>query len=796
MRVSLNWVTRLLGKDSLGISNDELLSKLIAHVAEIEEIDSTGPSLDGVVIGKILTCEQHPNADRLRVCTVDVAGESPLPIVCGAPNVAAGQKVAVATIGCTLEMIEDGQIKPFTIKKGKLRGEASHGMICAEDELGLGNSHDGIMVLDEGAEIGAPLTSALSSGDHVLIVDNHNINHRPDLWGHIGWAREIAVLLETDFSAAIDTSFNPQGNNWSVDIQDDNCVTYCGAVVEGVDNRQSPEWMQEVLNAAGVRPLGLLVDITNYVMLELGEPMHAFDRRHISGEKITVRNAQEKEPFTTLDGSEHQLNNHDLLITDNDKALALAGIMGGADSMVSDDTTCIVLEAAIFKPGAIRRTRISSGVASESSNRFEKGLYPCMAAAAINRAIALLQEIIPECTVSDKFSQGAVSSEQRILNYDYNLVRSYLGVDISDQTQDNSLQALGFEKQGNQWLVPWWRHKDIEASIDFVEEVARFYGYQQLPAEVPRLPASSPQRNHLRESEHRCRSIMSAQSWDEVMCYAFSSDVWAQTLQWDESKVIHLDHPLSSEQTVMRLDLLPNLFEAALRNRRHFSQVRLYEIGKRYGQNINQAPCVDEIQCIAGIICEQGNDTPFYDARDAALNLLTSLGYDAAYAVSDVERIGLLASRSIELKIGKHSIGYVSEIADDLRKKHKCKDRVAYFHIELENIVCNIDTPRPVSMNTPSKYQEVEREFTWVCPENALYADIETAVKKASGKLCQGVELITVYRGDQIEDSHKAVSMRVLLQSADHTLSEKELSKFHKKIVSTVEHTTTAKLRS
>ena len=796
MQISLNWIARLLQIDGLSADDETLLNELTDHLAEIEGIEHGGPDLEGVVVGHVKTCEKHPEADRLSVCSVDVGGEADLSIVCGAPNVAAGQKVAVATIGTTLSMKDkEGQLQSFKIKKSKLRGVKSEGMICAEDELGLGDNHDGIMVFDDQAEIGADLKTALPGADRVLDIDNHNINHRPDLWGHLGWARELAIIFDHEIPAAPDTSFAADAGNWSVDIQDENCKTYCGAVVEGVDNRSSPQWMQDVLNSAGVRPLGLLVDVTNYVMLELGEPMHAFDRRQISGDKIIVRSATDEEVFQTLDDQEHKLKAGDMLIADDEKALALAGIMGGKNSMVQDDTTCIVLEAAIFDAGQIRRTRIRTGLSTDSSNRFEKSLFPCLAPAAINRAIALIQEIIPEAKVSQRFYSGAITMDERVLSHDTERARKMIGTDISDAQQEQTLTQLGFEKRGSDWLVPWWRHKDIEASIDFVEEVGRVHGYSQLPAEIPRLPAAVPQVNHLRQSEHRLRRTLSAHGWDEIATYAFTSDEWAAYLHWSDEQIVRLDHPLSSEQTVMRLSLLPTVFEAAMRNRRHFDNISIYEIGKIYGQGIWRAPCVDERMCIAGMHIETGNDTPFYAARDAACEALEGLGYTVRFERTDDLPVGVDPKRSVGLKVGKNIIGYVCELDQDTRKRLKCKDAAAYFHIELEQLIADGPVIKPTAMTPPSKYQQVDREFTWVCPEALSWDEITTQVERAAGKLCRDVELITVYRGDQIDENHKAVSMRVVLQSDDHTLSEKELQKTSKKIISTVEHQTSAKLR-
>ncbi|MBA2482816.1 MAG: phenylalanine--tRNA ligase subunit beta, partial [Planctomycetes bacterium] len=626
MRVSLSWIKRLLDSPDLGMTPTELQAKLSLHVAEIEpQLERSGPALDGVVVGKVLTCAQHPNADKLRLTTVDVGAAAPLPIVCGAPNVAVGQTVAVATIGTTLSMKQaDGTVKALTIKSAKLRGEPSEGMICAEDELGLGASHDGIMILPEGLKAGTSLSDALGVGDTVFVLENAAITHRPDLWGHLGWAREVAVITGKKTPQPPDISWQSRGDGWTAEIRDDGCMTYFGAVIEGVKNIPSPQWMQDHLNAVGVRPLGLLIDVTNYVMLELGEPMHAFDLRDIAGKRIEVRSARAGETFTTLDGKAHQLVVGDLLIADGEKALALAGIMGGQGSMVRDDTSSILLEGAIFRPERIRRTRQRTGLMTDSSARFEKGLYPELAPAALNRAIALIDQLIPSCRITHRFAAGAAAGEARAIPFSPNLVKRLIGIDVEPATQRGILDRLGF-RVGDKVEVPWWRRKDVHASADLVEEVARHHGYHKIEPVIPRLAAEAPPMNEQRRAEHRARTLLSGAGWDEVQTYAFTSEAWIDTIGLDALKLIKLSHPLSSEQTVMRPNLVPTLAEALGRNRKHQDDVRIYEIGKRYRVGIGgrgrSDGCDDETMVIAGVCAAARDEAPFYAARDAAMRV-------------------------------------------------------------------------------------------------------------------------------------------------------------------------------
>ena len=798
MRVSLSWIRRILGSEQLPLSAQDLFDRVTLRLAEIDELERTGPQLDGVVVGKVLTCEQHPDADRLRVTTVDVGADEPLPIVCGAPNVAAGQHVAVATVGTKLSMPDkNGELQSITIKKGKLRGQPSHGMICAEDELGLGTSHDGIMVLDGEPALGTPLTDVVQAGDDVFVVDNHNINHRPDLWGHLGWAREIAAICDLPAPAAPNISVAAPAGDMSVHIEDDGCRGYVGACIDGVENIASPQWMQDVLTAAGVRPLGFLVDITNYVMLELGEPMHAFDRRQIAGNTITVRAANEGETMTTLDESEVQLQPSDMLIADSEKPLALAGIMGGAHSGVADDTTSIVLEAAIFDPARIRKTRIRTGIATDSSNRFEKNLYPEGAAAAINRAIELITEVFPNAVVSGHFHSGTTAQDAPVLEHNPQSVERFVGLNVPAEQQFAILATLGCAIENNTVTVPWWRAKDVAEPIDLVEEIVRLYGFEHIEPAPPLLPAATPTPNPLRQAEHRSRHILSREGWDEVQTYGFTSTAWAERLEWPSDKLIHLQHPLAADQSVMRWQLLPTLAEAAARNLRHSSEVSIYEVGKRYGQDIGRAPTVDEVMQVAGVHASTTtDDSPFYAARDAALAIIDGLGYKARLAADESPLPGFTAGRSAVIRVGKAVVAHIGELTTDTAEAAGTSASLAAFIIDLEPLVLDSPAVAPLAFTAPSRYQDVEREFTWVCPESLEWSALESASTSGAGKLFKGIELVTIYRGDQIPEGHKAVSLKVTLQADDRTLSEKDLKKAQNGIIKTVEHKTGAKLRA
>lgn len=791
MRVSTTWIRRLLGRE-LGVSDSELSDRLSVHTCEIEAVHRTGPNLDGIVVGKVLTCAQHPNADRLRVTTVDLGGGLVQPIVCGAPNVAAGQTVAVATLGTRLTMPgKDGKPAEITIKEAKLRGELSRGMICAEDELGLGTSHDGIMVLSDALAAGTPLAVALGLGDAVLEISSTAITHRADLWGHLGWARETAAILGLPAPAPADPAWRDEPAGWSVRIADEGCWSYCGAVVEGVANGPSPAWLRSALEAAGVRPLGLLVDVTNYVMLELGEPMHAFDLRGFRGREVLVRNARAGERLPALDNRDHELAADDLVIADGDRALALAGVIGGAASAVAADTTAIVLEAASFKPERVRRTRIRHGIATDSAARFEKTIQPELCPAAINRAIAILAECCPGSRVTARFHAGPVAGEARSVGLDLAEVDARTGLADGPQVARARLESLGFGVAGEGRVavqIPWWRRKDVQTPADLIEEAGRLAGWHRIAPETPRLPAAAPRANPRRAAEHRSRDVLSAQGWDEVCTYVFAAPAWCAALGCDESTLVRLEHPPQPEWTFLRPSLLPGLLRAVAENRKALPAVACYEIGKRYGAGIGSAG-TDEELVIAGVTAAAGEAAPFFAARDAALALVAGLGHAAGFAVSAEAGPELTPGRSVVITAGGKPCGVASEAPKALRDLAGCPERVGWFRIDLERLVDARGEPAPVRFAAPSRFPAVGNDFTWECDEALAFGAIGQAVRQAGGALVVGHELVGIYRGNPYPPGRKAVTVTVTYQADDRTLDERDIQGVRERIIAAVAKT-------
>jgi phenylalanyl-tRNA synthetase beta chain len=466
--------------------------------------------------------------------------------------------------------------------------------------------------------------------------------------------------------------------------------------------------------------------------------------------------------------------------------------------MVQDDTSTIVLEAAIFAPERIRGTRLRLGAGTDSSSRFEKGLAADGAVVAINRAIQLLQDILPAATVNGRFHAGTLTTPRPSLSLDPQLVRRLGGVDIEPARQQALLAQLGINNSdGSTYSVPWWRHKDLEIAEDLVEEVLRQHGYEHLIEESPRMPVSVPTTLSERAAGAVIRKRLSAHGWDEVQTYVFTDPVWSERLGWAADEVVTLVNAPAADQGIMRRSLLPTLLEAVGRNRRYLNQVSCYELGRVYGVGIGDGALADEEAVLGGVHCAVGDDSPFYAARDAASAASEALGFTPSVkpmSQGDAPT-GLTASRSAQVLIGKTVVGVVGEVNRELRKVVDVDERVAFFELRLGFLLASQKTSPPLQFTAPSRFQQVNREFTWLCPEALAYADVAKAMTQGAKQFFQGVELVTVYRGKGIDEGQKALSMRLHLGSTDKTLSEKDLNKVHKGVVSCVEHQTSAKLR-
>ena len=581
MLISYRWLQRHVDLD--GVSPERVCELFTMHTAEVEGLEPFAPVLSDVVVGHVVEREKHPDADKLSVCKVDVGAEAPLQIVCGAPNVDAGLHVAVARVGTRLP----GDIK---IKKGKIRGQESVGMICSERELGLGEEHSGIWELPGSPPVGEPVGAACGIQDWIIEIDNKSLTHRPDLWGHRGLAGELAALLGRELKP-IATELPPQGEAapLPVRVEHEHCSRYLGLTLAGVPNGRSPEWMRLLLLAVGQRPLDLLVDVSNFVMLDLGQPNHLFDKRTLSSEGIVVRKANPGETMTTLDESERKLDPADLLICDGARPVALAGVMGGAETKVEGETDELFLELACFDPTCVRLTSARLGLRTDASTRYEKHLDPTLIDKTAAHLVSILAELAPNLSLpAPPAEDGRWTDPAHSLSLRPERVRAVLGHPVADERIQSILESLGFgvRAEGAAWevRVPSARStKDVTIEEDLIEEIGRVIGYGEIeerPLEGALLPAPrDPRRALVRRLQD---ALSGGARFHEVQTYSFLHDDLVARLGLEEEPAVRVLHPVSDGLARVRRSVLPSLIGLLADNLRHRESVCLYEIGKGY----------------------------------------------------------------------------------------------------------------------------------------------------------------------------------------------------------------------
>ena len=600
MNISYNWLKQYVNLPD-SVSVEEVAEKLKMSTVEVEGIERASALLNNVVVGKVISAEKHPQADKLKLCSVDVGNEK-LQIVCGGSNVREGILVALAKIGAKVKWHGEGE--PVELKPATIRGVESFGMICGADEIGLGGTlppsgdHEIIDLIGkvDGKQIGKPLADALNLNDAILEIDNKSLSNRPDLWGHYGMAREVAVLFGKNIKDYKIKPIKPIKNpkiSLSVGVKDaELCPRYMAVAVSGIKIAESPEWLKQRLSAAGVRPINNVVDITNYVMMDLGEPMHAFDaervknfKSEILNYKIIVRRAEAGEALTLLDGNKIELSPEDLVIADAEKPLALAGVMGGEYSAINEKTETIIFEAANFNASSIRKSSIRHGMRTDSSTRFEKSLDPNLCETALDKAVELILGCCPSAKAEAMADEKNFTVATGPIAVDKNIFVKKLGEEIPEKQIVKILTQLGFglADKGDKWSVkiPTWRAtKDVGMAEDLVEEVAHVYGYDNLVSALPNMSIAPPEINGIRALEHLLRDVLVRDMKAvEIYNYSFVSREQKEKLK-DSAEYLELDNPLSKEKPLLRRSLLPNLIENAVKNIEYFDSVKIFEIGK------------------------------------------------------------------------------------------------------------------------------------------------------------------------------------------------------------------------
>jgi len=792
MKFSENWLRELV---EIGVDRDALMHRLTMAGLEVEGVEALGAALDGVVVGEIVGCEPHPNADKLRVCQVAAGTGAALTIVCGAPNARLGLKAPLAMIGAKLP-------NGIEIKKAALRGVESNGMLCSAKELGIDADASGLMELPVDAPVGTPLATYLGLPD--ASIEIKLTPNRPDCLSVHGLARDTAALFDSPFHPPAATAV-PEASALVRSVTLDagaDCPRYLGRVIEGIDaSAATPLWMAERLRRSGLRPISAIVDVTNYVMLELGQPLHAFDNDILDGGPIVVRRARNGESLKILDGSETRLDPEFLLIADARGPLALAGLMGGYGSRVTAATRNVFLESAHFAPGAIIGRARKLGLHTDASHRFERGVDPELPRLALERASALLIEMAggKAGPIIEALRSGDLPARKPITLRRARLAR-VLDLHIDDAEVGRILTSLGLvvERSAEGWLAtpPSWRF-DLAIEEDLIEEVVRVHGYERVPTRAPRGDLLAPVLPEGFVDIGRLRAQLVARGYVEAVCYAFLAGETLSKWKLDEN-AIALSNPLSADLGVMRTSLLPGLVAALAANqRRQQSRVRLFEVG-----NVFRASADGPLETlrIAGVasgsaFAEQWGEArralDFFDLKGDVESLFALTNAAGEFSVVPAAQPWLHPGQSAEFVRAGYRAGYLGALHPELAKALDLDGDVFAFELDVATIA-----PRALPKAEPvSRYPSVRRDLSFELPEEVAYAQVEATIRDAVGETLADIVLFDRYAGENLGTGVKSLAMGLILQDRYRTLTDQDADRCMSQAVAALQAGCKAKLR-
>ena len=808
MRISYNWLKQFLKIDWTPEQTSELLTDLGLEVEGLDKYQSVKGGLEGVVVGKVLTCIKHPNADKLKLTTVDVGADAPLQIVCGAPNVAEGQKVPIATIGTTL-YTEEGEA--WTIKKGKIRGEESHGMICAEDELGLGKSHDGILVLDENIEVGT-LAADIFEIENDYVFEIGLTPNRADAMSHLGTARDLrAGLIQKDINLELITpsvsAFNVANRTLKIDvdvINKDLAPRYCGVTISGLKVKDSPQWLQNRLKAIGLSPINNIVDATNYVLHDLGQPLHAFDAVKISGNKIEVKTLKSGTKFTTLDGVERELHEDDLMICDAEKPMCIAGVFGGKESGVTAQTTSIFLESAYFNPISVRKSAKRHGLNTDASFRFERGIDPNSCEYALKRAALLIQKIAGGEITSDIIDVYPNKIKDFEVRLSFENAQKLIGEEIPKETIKRILTSLDIKvnnvtETGLGMTVPAYRN-DVQREADVIEEILRVYGYNNIKT-TAKLNASISTTS--RFEDYKIQNVVGnqlvSQGFFEILSNSLTTPNYTTlSEQLKEEHNITILNPLSNDLSVLRQSLLFSGLEAISFNiNRKRSDLKLFEFGKTYHNYSNKR---EEFKHLSVFIT--GNKT---SENWAGINKASDFFFMKGIINSVLERLGItrynefpvkndMFSEGLSFALGKNTLVEFGVVKKPILKYFDITQEVIYANFKWDTILEVIKHQRIKFKNIP-KYPEVRRDFALLLDDNVSFDSIYKLAKQNEKNLLKQINLFDVYQGENLPKGKKSYAVSFILQDENKTLTDKQIDKIMNKLQDTFKQQLGAELR-
>ena len=814
MKVSYNWLKKYIQTDLAPEELGKILTDTGLEVESIEKIEAIEGGLQGVVIGHVLSCEKHPDADKLNVTTVTIGTEE-LQIVCGAPNVAAGQKVVVATVGTTL-FPNPGEA--FHIKKAKIRGVESFGMLCAEDELGIGHSHAGIIVLPEDTEIGIPASAYFDLSDDYQIEIGLTPN-RADAMGHIGVARDLKAALNFHQKANLSIQWptvHPlvAAENLQIAVEIENqedCLRYCGISMVNVHVAPSPEWLQKALRSVGLNPINNIVDISNFVMRELGTPLHIFDAKSLNG-KVRVRSSKANETIVTLDQVERKLVGTELMITNGDEALCIAGVLGGANSGVSNETTEIFIESALFDAVNIRKTARLHGLNTDASFRFERGVDPALTMYALQRCVQLIQEIAGGQVAMEAFDWHGNIPQDKTASISLNRINQLIGcqidkLDVVSILKDLDIQILSDNGEILEIQIPAYR-VDVTREADVVEEILRIYGFNLVP--IPEkwnlsLPIS-PKINK-DQFQRSIAELLVGKGFSEVMNNSLTKSTYASQLgmgQLQDEHSVRMLNPLSQDLDVMRQSLLFGLLENIERNQnRQSPNLRLFEFGKTYAKYASgYVESMQLIVCMTGqahsdnwLTPDKGKDTlvSYYQLKGLVFGLLERLGFAGQLQEKELKNHLFTDGQSIELH--KKTIAECGWATPEQLQSFGIKNPVYYAIIQWDQLLDLLNRVKIEYSELPKSFA-IRRDFSLLIDQQVNFADLRQSAMQADKKLLKSVGLFDVYEGKNLDAGKKSYALSFILQDGDRTLTDQEIDSCMSKIQANLEKECGATLRN
>ena len=800
MKVTLKWLREFV---DINLPPKEVADRLTMAGTEAKGVQAIGGTWDNIVVGQIAAVNPHPNADRLRLPTVDIGTEQQT-VVCGAPNLNVGDKIAFARVGAELIDGHTGEIAK--LKPAKIRGVESSGMVCSEKELGISDNHTEILVLSADAPMGMPLANYL--GDVILDLDI--TPNRPDCLCVIGIAREVAALTDQKLhtpGVAYEEAGTPIDQHIAVEIIDaDLCPRYCASLITGVKIGESPQWMQQRLLACGMRPINNVVDVTNYVMLELGQPLHAFDYELIRGRKIIVRRATEGETITSLDGAERNLTRNMLVIADAERAVAIAGVMGGANSEVTEGTTSILLEAANFNPASIHYTGQHLSLPSEACMRFERGIRPGLTMPALKRATQLIVQLgggQAARGVADAYP-GKQEPEPVMISTERS--KQVLGAEFTVDQITKALTSLGFECQPGasstetKVTTPYWR-SDITQEVDLIEEVARIIGYDKIPMTTlsQSIPPHSP--SPLLDLERKIKDTLVGYGFQEALTYSLSSLEMLRRFRPQTQQVApmpaRLANPMTAEQEYLRPTLRANLLAALVANRRHEEAgIRLFELGKIYLPKANELP--DEPEVLCGLLSGSRNDISwlgdggqlgFFDAKAALERLFSKLGIPAGFKPGNDESFH--PAHQAAIAINDKEIGVIGELHPKVTEAFDLAEAVYLFELNVTELL-PFTTGHRMFQPIP-RFPATVRDIALIVDVGVSHQQVVDIIR--GFPLVKDTVIFDVYSGKQVPAGKKSLAYRITYQSPTHTLTDEEANEVQEQILKKLSQQMGATLR-